>query len=345
MMKERLRRIVLFAVTVVTGAVMILFDVPLIFMIPLIIAVGFIILVLLGAITRADIRSLLKKEKPQKQKQDSIFKRPGGIKLFGRKGIKPEQKQPAAAERKDSTTIAARKTGIGATLRSFASSVGSLGTILRERGKREKKVEDIDKLLDKTVSEKVKSPPLSAGAGAAATPSPAGGGAAAGAPDLAPDKDPFLSLSTDEFDAGLFDGLEDMDALPSVSAGPAEMPAPPGAPSGSPPGDNDVLPPLPSMDTDSEASAILSEHAPGPGDLGGLDAAKDTAVGGEEIGDLDSLSLDDIDLDLDLGDEGHPPQKAQLYKPRQLSPDRNPLPVLPNLRYRKLNRTGCRLIK
>ena len=50
-MKESLRRVILFTVIVITGSVMILFDVPLILMIPLILAVGFVILLLLGAIT------------------------------------------------------------------------------------------------------------------------------------------------------------------------------------------------------------------------------------------------------------------------------------------------------
>lgn len=87
-MKESTRRTVLFAIIVITGSVMILFDVPLIIMIPLVIAVGFIILFVLGAITVEDIKSSLahmKRTAPAKAagtQKPAITSKPAGTNLF-----------------------------------------------------------------------------------------------------------------------------------------------------------------------------------------------------------------------------------------------------------------------
>ncbi len=74
-MKESLRRVILFTVIVITGSVMILFDVPLIIMIPLILAVGFVILLLLGAITVADFKSVFTRKKLKNPKKISLIQR------------------------------------------------------------------------------------------------------------------------------------------------------------------------------------------------------------------------------------------------------------------------------
>jgi ABC-type bacteriocin/lantibiotic exporter with double-glycine peptidase domain len=84
-MKESLRRVILFTVIVVTGSVMILFDVPLIVMLPLILAVGLVILLLLGAITVADIRSALKTLNIQNLRKIKILKRLDEMKFFEKK--------------------------------------------------------------------------------------------------------------------------------------------------------------------------------------------------------------------------------------------------------------------
>ena len=92
-MKESLRRVILFAVIVITGSVMILFDVPLILMIPLILAVGFVILLLLGAITVADIRGLFTRKKTKNVKKISLIQRLNDMKFFEKKPVQPETPQ------------------------------------------------------------------------------------------------------------------------------------------------------------------------------------------------------------------------------------------------------------
>ncbi len=98
-MKESLRRAVLFTVIVITGSVMILFDVPLIILIPLILVTGFIVLVLLGAITRSEIRSAFRRPQFKNLKKIGILKRLDEMKFFEKKPQQPDKK-PAPVQKK-----------------------------------------------------------------------------------------------------------------------------------------------------------------------------------------------------------------------------------------------------
>jgi len=155
-MKESLRRVILFTVTVITGSVMILIDVPIIIMIPLILAVGFVILLLLGAITVADLRAAFTSIKIQNLRKTGILKRLDQMKFFEKKPVQDNKKPVSPIKKEASGSSDPKKTGIVAHLGSFLSSLGSLGTVLKERSRRERKVEHINELLDKAVSEKVK---------------------------------------------------------------------------------------------------------------------------------------------------------------------------------------------
>ena len=78
---------------------MILFDVPLILMIPLILAVGFVILLLLGAITVADFKSVFTRKKLKNPKKISLIQRLNEMKFFEKKPVQPDKK-PAVSSRK-----------------------------------------------------------------------------------------------------------------------------------------------------------------------------------------------------------------------------------------------------
>jgi hypothetical protein len=303
-MKESLRRVVLFTVIVITGSVMILVDVPLIIMIPIILAVGFVILLLLGAITVTDIRSVFTRVKLQNLKKTGVLKRLDDIKFFEKKPAQApaqQDKKPVSPAKKEGKPISKKnKTGISLHLRSFFSSLGSLGTVLKQRSKHGKKVEHINELLDKTVSEKVKGSALAKAGNnvSSKTPLPAGIGGSS-PQEHSKDQDPFLSLSGDEFDINLLDGLEDQDnPLPESS----RSPEPSQAVSANDPGMAITEPdiPLPSLDISSVTDDILKDNAEG------LEEFKDLE-GGESIDqdfeDLDNLSLDDIDLDIDMEEE------------------------------------------
>jgi hypothetical protein len=301
-MKESLRRVILFAVIVITGSVMILFDVPLIIMIPLVLAVGFIILLLLGAITITDIRSVFTRKKTKKPKKISFIQRLNDMKFFEKKPGAPDKKPSSPAKPvetpKSPQQNAGNKTSVGSHLRLFFTSLGSLRTVLKERSKHVKKVEHIDELLDRAVSEKVKNSALtSAGKGVDTKIPPLSGSAGPGPTDKGTEQDPFLSLSGDEFDASLLDGLDDQETPVSLSS---QVPNP-GAPV---PGPATIVSqpeiPMPSLDISSEADDILKDNK------GGLEEFSSLEVGesmGQDFSDLDTINLDDIDLDAAVEEE------------------------------------------
>ena len=168
---------------------------------------------LLGLVTIAEVRVALGKSRSKKPKKGDT-KKPE-IK-------KPETKKPLKAGKTEAGKTSGQMGGIGAHVGSFISSLGSLGTVLRQRKGHKKKVDDINRMLDKAVTEKVPVPaPAVPGGGAGTAP---GGGAGLAIPVPSGEADPFLSLSGEEFDAGLLDGLDDINA-PVASP---EEPAPGG---------------------------------------------------------------------------------------------------------------------
>ena len=284
-MKESVRRAVLFIVIVMTGSVMILFNVPLIILIPLILVTGFIVLVLLGAITRSEIRSAIRRPQYKNLKKIGFLKRLDEMKFFEKTTPQPDKKSSPVQKKQEPELINAKKTGNFSSLRAFLSSLGSLGTILQERKKQKRKVEHINELLDKAVSENVKdSAPAGGGKGAGpGTGIPAASGVGGGSGGRNKEADPFLSLSGDEFDVSLLDGLDDAEPPPLPVSGASQTMREP-----------DTLPPL---DIGPETDTILRENAAGLEEFSGLEGVESID---KDFGDLDNLDLDAIDLDIDL---------------------------------------------
>lgn len=294
-MKESVRRIVMLCIILTFGLILIFFDVTLIQLLFMMIVLVIVLPFLIGIATVDEVRAKL-----SGMKKGGILKRLDDMKFFEKsapaKGQKPPAKAPAASQpAKAEAKKAPEKTGgFGSRIKSAFSSFGSLGSVLKEKSKRGRKVEDINKMLDKTVSEKV---PVPSAAAATTTPAMASGsvslpspGGAGGLPADA-DDDSLLSLSSDEFDAGLLEGLDD-DSPPQM---PDEI-TPEGPTSGSAadlPAPELSLPSPDETGAASDAASSLDEFS-GLDGSGGLDA---------EFGDLDSLSLDGIDADEELGGE------------------------------------------
>jgi hypothetical protein len=295
-MKESQKKPILFAVIVVIGSVLVLFDIPLVILVPFILLVGFFTLLALGSITIAEIRQAI-----AGLGKTGFLRRLNDIKFFEKKTADttkvtfpvPDKKEVKKGGKNEDGV----KPGLTTHITAFFSSIGSLGSVLRQRSSQTKKVEDIDRLLDKTVSEKVPAP---APAVTAPVMPAAGGGAGAQiAPDL---DDPFLSLSGDEFDEGLLDGLGDDGGLMAPAPAPAGEPVfdPRDFPDLEPEGP-DLPPPTPAVS--SPARDIPGDTGAGSG--GGLDefAGLDGGdLSDADFGDLDSLSLDDVSPDAAPGD-------------------------------------------
>ncbi|MCK9632722.1 MAG: hypothetical protein M0R30_13910 [Methanoregula sp.] len=270
-MKDSVRRIVMLCTILTFGLILIFWNVTIVTLFVMMFVLVIVLSFLLGIVTVTEIRTALATIKFSRKPATSR----------DQKGKPTTEKAQQKSAKPGPGKTADTKAGFGTHLKSIFSSVDSLGTILKARGRSEKKVEDINKMLDKTISEKVTKPAASAGAGA---PLPASGGA--GSLD---DSDPFLS--GDEFDAGLLDGLDDDTAF-SSSAGTG--PAPEGEPAADLPAPELLMP---SFDNTDETSAAPAD------DGGGLDAFSGLDSGSEmdaEFGDLDNLSLDDVELDEDM---------------------------------------------
>ncbi len=231
-MKENVRRIVMFCTILTLGLILIFFDVTLVQLLLMMVIVAVVLPFLLGLVTITEVRTALgrsRSKEPKKggaakpemkktgPKKPGIIHRLSDMKFFG----KPEgadQKRPPKTEKKEAGKTPGQEGGIGAHFSSFLSSIGSLGTVLRQRKRHEKKVDDINRMLDKAVTEKVPVPAPAAPRSAGAAP---GGGAGAAAPGPSGETNPFLSLSGDEFDAGLLDDLGDVNAPVASPEGPA----------------------------------------------------------------------------------------------------------------------------
>jgi hypothetical protein len=307
-MRENLKKPLLFAVIVVIGSVLVLFDIPLILLLPLILLVGFGTLLALGSITITEIREGL-----ARLGKTGVLKRLNDIKFFEKKPADAKKALPPVPAKKEITKEPKKgseaKPGIAAHLSAFVSSLGSLGTVLRQRSRQEKKVEDINKLLDKTVSEKVIKPPPSVPA--PVMPGSSGGAGTGKTPDL---DDPFMSMSDDEFDVGLLEGLGD-DAGPMASSTVPEAESGAGGLPDSGP-DAPELPP-PALDFSAAAGDILKNAGGDLEEFSGLDSSD---VPEEDFGDLDSLSLDGIELDVDSGEGSGPAPAAEVPLPDMPAP-------------------------
>jgi hypothetical protein len=318
-MKESLRKPILFMVIVVIGSVLVLFDIPLLILLPLLLLVGFGTLLAIGSITIPEIRSGI-----AGFGKTGVLKRLNDIKFFEKTPAGAKQVPPPVVAKKDGAKEKKKekedKPGLATHISTFFSSIGSLGSVLKQKSKQGKKVGDIDKLLDKTVSEKVSTPP-SAGM-APVIPS---GGAGTSSGKGRDTDDPFMSLSGDEFDEGLLDGLGDDDgvmASPSASGeeavfNPADFP--------DLEMDSPALPgPTPAVSPAGGATTADAGKSAGGGGLEEFSGLDGGDLPDADFGDLDSLSLDDIEPDADLGSTTDAASAAPAASPDAPAPATTP---------------------
>jgi hypothetical protein len=297
-MKESVRRIIIFAVIVATGTILIVADIPLIYLIPLILAVGFVLLLLLGAISIADLRAVFSRRQPKNLKPPLLPGQPGAVNLPEKKNAPlpaPVPKKPDKTAGMVPEKLPEKPAGIRQHLGSFVTSVRSIGRIIEERGKHAKKIEDIDRLLDNTVTEKVKGSALaSAGEMTSNSLIPPGG---AGRAEQPADDDPFISLSGDELETGLLDALDENEP-PSSSVTAPEGTGP--ATSGESAPDLDIPPDLEIPRLPEDVASLEGEDS--------MD---------EGFGDLDGISIEDGDLDENFETEKPAPVPQDVHEPPQ----------------------------
>jgi hypothetical protein len=107
-MKESMRKPILFAVIVVVGSVLVLFDIPLVILVPFILVVGFFTLLALGSITIAEIR-----EGIAGLGKTGILKRLNDIKFFEKKAADTIKITSPSPEKKEVKKEGKKEGGAG----------------------------------------------------------------------------------------------------------------------------------------------------------------------------------------------------------------------------------------
>jgi hypothetical protein len=197
---------------------------------------------------------------------------------------------------------------------------------MKERNKRERKVEHINELLDKAVSEKVKGSALASAGGNDTKIKPflSSGTSIPGTDEQNKDQDPFLSLSGDEFDISLLDGLDDQESPPiTASAGQVSTHLPPDGGPAIAITEQEI--PMPSLDMTPGADEILKKNeGEGLEEFKGLEGGDSID---QDLGELDNLSIEDIDLDIDMGEEAPVASGDLLAKTETANSASSPNPV------------------
>jgi len=311
--KENVRRIVMFCTILTLGLILIFFDVTFVQLLVMILAIAFVLPFILGLVTIAEVRSEISNFKEKRLKKIGFLKKLDDIKFFERKPGKIPPKVPVKEAGKPLAPVSAKepaqktargKIPFGTQIQSLITSLKSFGSAIKIRGKPDRKVSEINSMLDSTVSQKVEKNPPPGPATTGTLPAPAAGGAGPGGSGASKDEDPFLSLSGDEFDAGLLDGLDELDTTvpaPEVPAGPSGTGLPEPELS------------TPALDIEAAAGDILKESGSPEGGLEEFGSLEGTGVSDSEFGDLDNLSLDDVDLEAELDEdaEGSPAAPAE----------------------------------
>ncbi|WP_440950316.1 hypothetical protein [Methanosphaerula subterraneus] len=258
-MREDVRRLLLFVVTLVLGLVMIGVDLPLVQLLPVLVLIGVVLLFATGALTPEDLGQVGARFRRDRKETSA---KPGTGKTEPAKKAEP--------------VPAGKKGGPGL----FARMRSSLKELIPERVPRKEGEQKAGLFSRKKKEDPLKGRATEQSAGTAvaarpSAPSPSGGGGKA--------EDPFLSLSDDELQTDLLDELDEMDApIPESGEGLSlDMEA--------------VTPPAePEL---QGADSILSEHASDLEeftDLEGIDEIDNELASLEEV-DLDEIQLSGLD--------------------------------------------------
>lgn len=310
-MKDTLRRAVIFLIMVSTGTVLIMLDQPLLFIIALVAVIGVLLLVLLSPGTAAGLKSSVKNIT-----RISFIRRDKGgkpyIKRAAPKAAEPEKTiemrvEPAPVIESERTE---EKKDSSLQLSSLASSFRSMAAFLRT-GKRPERGDGRDRVPGTTAREKVNVSALAlAGELSPEGQKPEGrmstapGSGAGTAPPSLHEDDPFLSLSSDELESGLYDTVDEEEERKDLAIRQDKTPANPipdhvQGSSGVTIGESDI--PIPPQEIQPGTEEQAEPAGPETEEFNGLEGA-DTID--QNLDDLDTMDLDSVELDEDVWEEG-----------------------------------------
>lgn len=327
-MKESVRRIVVFAVILIAGLVLVLFDLPAIFLVLIVIALTALVLLISGSVKLPKLRlpkisrSSKKAEKtPEKEQKPLEAKKPPKEKS----GKKQESGTKSTPKKSSGNTATGRFSTIRDAFLSMGKALtvisGDIGKARRSTTAKKQQKQKLDQMLDQSVQGRA--PGIGSFNDADHEIVPSG-------KKTVPD--PFSSLVKKQIDTELLDktgpdedfgdisGLEDLDLGLDMSGVFGEDISNLDTALGI---DEGII-----IDDDSENDEVVSILAANQGDLdeeeeGGMGAiSNDMGLGG-----LEDLDIDSIDLDQELGGPNVPGKPESRPAP---SPAKSP-PVSANI--------------
>ena len=320
-MKDTVRRILLFVVILIAGLVLILFDLPAVLLVLVVIVLAFVALLINGSIKLPKLRvpNIAFSLKKGPKKQDKEQKSPVVQKAAPEKSGKKQEPPPKKTTKKTSSNT----TGSLSTIRGAFSSMGqALSVIAGDIGKarkpssaKQRDKQKLDQMLDQSVQGRA--PDIRSLKEAN--------------PEIVPSgkqtvSDPFSTLVKEQMNTELLESegagedLGDLASLNDFDLG-ADM-------SGA---FSDDISNLDisldaeegiAIDDDSDTDEVASILAANMGDLDPAEEEKDLLSSDMNLGGLEDLDINSIDLDQELGDPDNPETKESrmVSQPEKSSP-------------------------
>ena len=320
-MKDTVRRILLFVVILIAGLVLILFDLPAVLLVLVVIVLAFVALLINGSIKLPKLRvpNIAFSFKKGPKKQDKEQKSPVVQKAAPEKSGKKQEPPPKKTTKKTSS----KTTGSLSTIRGAFSSMGqALSVIAGDIGKarkpssaKQRDKQKLDQMLDQSVQGRA--PDIRSLKEAN--------------PEIVPSgkqtvSDPFSTLVKEQMNTELLESegagedLGDLASLNDFDLG-ADM-------SGA---FSDDISNLDisldaeegiAIDDDSDTDEVASILAANMGDLDPAEEETDPLSNDMNLGGLEDLDINSIDLDQELGDPDNPETKESrtVYTARKKPP-------------------------
>ena len=303
-MKDSIRRIILFAVLVIAGSVLVLLDIPAIFLVLAVVAVAILVLLINGSIHLPKLKApkISFSSKNKAKNKEKIQKSPATQKSAKEKSVK----KPESATKNVPVKKSPKATGSFSTIRDAFSSMGkALSVIAGDIGKsrksstaKQREKQKLDQLLDQSV--KGQAPDIRSLKEADPEFVPSGKQSVS---------DPFSKLVKEQMNTELLDSVKPEDDLGDLSElSDLDLGSDTSGAFGDDISNLDI-----SLDTeegitiddDSETDEVASILAANQGDLE-QEESGETSSNEMDLGGLEDLDINNIDLDQELGDPDNP---------------------------------------
>ncbi len=306
-MKDSVRRILLFVVILIAGLVLILFDLPAVFLVLVVIALAFVALLINGSIKLPNLRvpklaSSKKGTKTEEKGQKSPVTQKAAPEKSGKK--------PEPSPKKVTKTTSSTTTGRFSTIRGAFSSMGQafsviagdIGKARKTSSAKQRDKQKLDQMLDQSVQGRA--PDIRSLKEAN--------------PEIVPSgkqtvSDPFSTLVKEQMNTELLDSegagedLGDLASLNDFDLG-ADMSGAFGDDIANLDISLDAEEGI-AIDDDSDTDEVASILAANMGDLDPGEEETDPLSNDMNLGGLEDLDINSIDLDQELGDPDNPEKK------------------------------------